>query len=380
MYQYAFKVTASLVSLEFRFNSNTTYYLDDVEVIALNDKNVDVRTQYNWQYNQRGYGWLSGDNDNSVLLPDSSVAWIFSDSFMGFPDAHSNIIGSAPIINNLIVHEVNDHYTSIYKGTQSNPQSLFSPGNGNIFWNSGGVVENNKLKVLLIEIGDGNYQNNTYAGTLSLPSLTVEGQVKTSYHGPNSPNTIFQDGAYNYIYISERVGTFENYTQVARVPVGSLSSATTQWEFYTNNNSWSTDYIQAKRIIAGVEGASVVKLEPNNYAMSGVPNLSSEIAVWFATSPVGPWINKTVLYNIPVEEGVLAYEGHIDKGSGKDGIYTLSYSVYPFGGYVPQQLSDKGSYIPYYVKTNLLELSPFTNTNKENNATEVIARTKMFAH
>lgn len=360
MYQYAFKVAASPVSLEFNFNTNTTYYLDDVEIIAGNDPTIDVQTQYNWQYNQAPYGWLSGDNDNSVLLPDGSVAWIFSDSFMGNTNAHSNIIGSAPIINNLIVHEVKDQYTSIYKGTSSSPQSLFSPGNGNIFWNSGGVVENNTLKVLLIEIGNNNYQNNTYVGLLSLPDLVVQGQVKTSYHGANAPNTIFQDGAYNYLYIGERVGTFENYTQVARVPAGSLSSPTIPWEFYTNNDTWSTDYTQAKRILAGVEAASVVKLSDNNYALSGVPNLSSEIAVWFATSPVGPWVNKTVIYNIPQEEGVLAYEGHIDKGSGKNGIYTLSYSVYPFGGYVAQQLSDKGIYIPYYVKANLKKLSPFS--------------------
>ncbi len=362
MYQYAFRVTASPVTLEFTFNTNTTYFIDDVQVIPAADANTDVKTHYNWQYNQTGFGWLSGDNDNSVLLPDSSVAWIFSDSFVGTPDAHSNIVGSSPpIINNLIVHEENDQYTTIYKGSSSNPQSLFSPGNGNVFWNSGGVVENNKLKVMLIEIAGGNYANNLYVGTLSLPNLTVEGQVKTSYHGSNSPNTIFQDGAYNYIYVGEQPGTFENYTLVARVPVGSLSDPNILWEFYTNNNTWSTDYSNAKRILAGAVAGSVVKLGPNNYAMSAVPNLSLELAVWFATSPVGPWVNKTVVYNIPGEEGMLPYEGHIDKGSGKNGIYTLSYSVYPFSGLVPQQRSDKGIYIPYYAKANLLQLSPFTN-------------------
>ncbi len=362
MYQYAFEVTKSPVTLEFRFNSNTTYFLDDVEVIAFNDKVHDVRSQFNWQYNQNGYGWLSGDNDNSVLLPDGSVAWIFSDSFLGIPDPHSNIIGSAPIINNVIVHEKDDQYRTIYKGTQSNPQALFSPGNGNVFWNSGGVVENNKLNVLLLEISGLDFARNVYVGTLSLPDLSIESKVLSSYHGVHPPNTIFQDGGYNYMYIGERAGTFENYTQVARVPAGTLYSASTLWEFYSNSNTWSTDYTQAKRIVAGVEAGTVVKIGENNYAMSGVPNLSNEIAVWFAQSPVGPWINKTVISYIPVEEGILPYFGHIDAGSGKNGVYTFSYSVYPFSGYVPQQLSDKGSYIPYYVKANLLQLSPFTNS------------------
>ncbi len=362
-YQYAFAAPAGSVSVQLGFNTKTSYYIDDVELISAGDATEDVTTQYNWQHNQAGYGWLSGDNDNSVLLPDSSVAWIFSDSFTGFPRPHSNVTGSAPIVNNIIVHEVKDRYTSVYKGTASSPQSLFSPGNSNIFWNSGGVVEGNKLSVVLMEIaGGGTYNNSTYIGTLSLPDLKVTGQVKTSYSGPSAPNTIFQDGSYNYLYLSERVSTFENYTQVARVPVGKLSSATTPWQFYTNSNTWSADYTEAKRIVAGVEAASVVKLADHNYAMSGVPNLSNEVAVWFAQSPEGPWVSKTVLYYIPSEEGVLPYEGHIDKGSGKDGVYTLSYSVYPFSGSIPQQLSDKGSYIPYYIKANLLTLSPFTQT------------------
>lgn len=374
MYQYAFKAPAGNVSVQMGLNTVTTYYIDDVEVLD-ESTTEDAITQYNWQNNQKGYGWLSGDNDNSVLLPDSSVAWIFSDSFTGLPLPHSNVIGGAPILNNLIVHEKNNQFTSVYGGTQSSPRALFSPGNGNIFWNSGGTVEGNNLRVMLIEIGGGSsYTNTAYVGTLSLPDLKVTGQVKTSYNGPNAPNTIFTDGNYHYIYISERAGTFENYSQVARVQVGQLSSSTTKWQFYTNNNTWSTDYTQAKRIIAGVEAASVVKLGENNYALSGVPNLSNEVAVWFAQSPVGPWVNKTVLYYIPAEEGMLPYQGHIDKGSGKNGDYILSYSVYPFSGLVPQQLSDKGSYIPYYIKANLPALSPFTNAAKHAKEKSAVAK------
>ena len=370
MYHYTFKVTESTVTLNIAFNTNTTYYIDDIEILPSADPVIDVKTQYNWQYNQQGYGWLSGDNDNSVLLPDSSVAWIFSDSYLGNPDAHSNIISNNTIINNLIVHEQNDQYTSVFGGTSSSPQSLFSPGNGNVFWNSGGVVDGNKLKVLLIEIGNGTYQQKTYIGTLSLPGLQVQGQVESSYHGANSPNTMFQDGTYNYIYLSEHVGTFENYSQVARVPVGSLN-ATTEWEFYKNDNTWSTGYTNVKRIISGVEAGSVRKLGTGNYVMSAVPNLSSELAVWFAPAPEGPWTNKHVVYNIPQEEGVLAYDGHIDAGSGANGVYTLSFSVYPFSGLVPEQLSDKGSYIPYYAKANLLALSPYTNKIQKSNSASI---------
>ncbi|MBG9378515.1 T9SS type A sorting domain-containing protein [Panacibacter sp. DH6] len=361
MYHYTFRVTQSPVTFEMAFNSNTTYYIDDMEIIPATDDVIDVNTQYKWQYGFSGYGWLSGDNDNSVLLPDSSIAWIFSDSFMGTADAHSNIIDNTSIINNLVVHEKNGQFTSIYGGNAGAATSLFSPGNGNIFWNAGGVVDGNKLKVLLIEIGGGGtYQNRTYIGTLSLPGLQVQGQVVAPYTGPNSPNTIFQDGGYNYIYLSERAGTFENYSQVARVPAGKLNGSR-QWEFYKNDGTWSTGYTNVKRIISGVEAGTVRKLGEGNYVMSGVPNLTNEVAVWFAPAPEGPWTNKHVVCNIPQEEGVLAYQGHIDAGSGANGLYTLSYSVYPFAGLIPQQQSDKGSYIPYYVKSDLKALSPYRN-------------------
>jgi hypothetical protein len=363
MYQYAFETTAGEMEVEFRFNSKATYYLDDVEVIADNDPNIDVATTLKWQNNHVGYGWLSGDNNYPVMLPDRSVAWIFSDSFVGDPKPESNVLPSNKIINNLVVHDKNNQLTSIYGGSANSAQSLFSPGNGNVFWNSGGAVEGDTLRVALIEIAGGNYNSSFYIGSLLLPSMTKLGLVKTAYTGPIAPNAIYTEGGYHYLYFSERVGTFENYSFVGRVPVGKLSSSTTAVEFYTNEGTWGTDYTQHKRIVAGVEAASVIKLGTNNYVMSGVPNLSDEVAVWFATSPLGPWVNKTVVYNIPQEEGVLPYQGHIDEASGKDSIYTLTYSLYPFSGLVPQQVSDKGTYLPGYVKANLFELSPFTNNS-----------------
>lgn len=370
MYHYTFKVGQSPLTLEINFNTNTTYYLDDVEILAATHPVTDVATQYKWQYQQQGYGWLSGDNDNSVLLPDGSVAWIFSDSFLGTPDAHSNIINNNSIVNNLIVHEQNGQFSSIYGGTSAAPVSLFSPGNGNIFWNSGGVVDGGKLKILLMEIGgSGSYQNKTYIGTLTLPDLQVESLVESPYHEINAPNTIFQDSGFNYIYLSERVSTFENYTQLVRVAAGKLNNSR-PWQFYKNDGTWSTGYTNVKRILSGVEAASVKKLGAGNYVMSGVPNLTNEVAVWFAPAPEGPWTNKQVVANIPQEEGVLPYQGHIDAGSGANGVYTLSYSVYPFTGSVPQQLSDKGSYIPYYIKANLLALSPFTNNSMAGTAVQ----------
>jgi hypothetical protein len=56
----------------------------------------------------------------------------------------------------------------------------------------------------------------------------------------------------------------------------------------------------------------------------------------------------------------LAYEGHVSP-LGRNGVYTFTYSVYPFvQNPVAMQLADKTTYVPGFVKANLLELSPFT--------------------
>ena len=368
MYQYAFHITENQLNIKFQFNSTATYYLDDIELInQKTNPNIDVQQTYNWQNNfNETYGWLSGDNNNPVLLPDGSVAWVYNDSFMGDINPNTNVISSGHIINNLIVKQENNQLQSIYGGTAPNSTSLFSPGNGNLFWQSGGIIENGSLKVLLIEISGGNYTGNSYVGTLSLPDLTPTGLTKLPATIDVSPNCIISDSLYNYIYFGQSSGTYEMHTIVARVPIGQFDSQT-PWEYLQTDDSWSTDYSQAKQIVAGVAAGNVLKLARGNYVMSGVPNLSNEIDAWFAPTPYGPWGNKTVIYNIPAQEGILAYEGHLDP-SPKDGYYTFTYSVYPFvnesngsSGSVAMQMAVKSTYLPIYARAKLLALSPYSN-------------------
>jgi len=369
MYQYAFRVTdlTAPISLKMHFNSNATYYLDDIEIInQQTNPNLDVREQYNWQNNfKESYGWLSGDNNNPVLLPDGTIAWVYNDSFMGNVDPNTNVLSSGHIINNLIVRQQGNELSSVYSGAAPNAASLFNPGNGNIFWQSGGIIENNQLKVLLIEISGGNYTGNSWVGSLSLPDLHVLGLTKLPATIPISPNCIMADGDYDYLYFGKSSGTFDMHTIVARVPAGQFDSQT-PWQYYQPDGSWSTDYENAKEILDGVPAGNVLKLGENNYVMSGVPHLSNEIAAWFAPTPYGPWDHKTVIYNIPGQEGILAYEGHLNPVS-QDGYYSFTYSVYPFvtetdgsSGSVAMQMAVKSTYLPIYARAKLLDLSPYS--------------------
>jgi hypothetical protein len=359
MYQYAFKVSGRKTTLRLNFNTATTYYLDDVEIV--NDKTnpeLDVRAQYDWQngFNET-YGWLSGDNNNPVLLPDNRVAWVYNDSFMGAENPHTNVLHYTRMINNLVVVQKGDSLTSVYGGSARRPMSLFVPDSSKSeFWQSGGVVENGMLKVVLIEITRRNtsFAGHTWIGSLSLPDLSVVSLHRLPATLNTSPNCVIQDGDYDYLYFDTHRSTV-----VGRVPKGQLDSQT-PWEFYTAHGKWSTDFTQAMRLVENVSAGNVIKIGPNNYAMSGVPNLSGQVAVWFAQSPVGPWVSKTAIYHVPPQEGILAYEGHVSP-LGRNGVYTFTYSVYPFvQNPVAMQLADKTTYVPGFVKANLLELSPFT--------------------
>jgi len=362
MYQYAFKPTESPVTVQINFNSACTYYLDDVEIINnVTNPNYNVRMQYDWQNNfNETYGWLSGDNNNPAILPDGRVAWVYNDSFMGPINPHTNVIATGVVPHNLLVVQKGDTLNSVYGGSAPNPVSLFDPNNGNEFWQAGAVVENNELKLILIEVANqSSYAGHTWIGSMSLPDLKVGTLTRLTATTTTAPNCALQDSTYDYLYFGASSAANEVHTVVGRVPKGQLDSQT-PWQYYTGNGNWSIDFTQALNLIEGVSAGNVIKLGPHSYALSGVPNLSEEVDVWFAQNPWGPWVNKTVIYNIPAEESVLPYEGHIYP-IGKNGVYTFSWSLYPFNNdSFNEQLADKTIYVPDYAQANLLAISPFT--------------------
>lgn len=364
MYQYAFKAPESPVTVQINFNTACTYYLDDVEIInSTTNPNYNVRMQYDWQNNfAETYGWISGDNNNPALLPDGRVAWVYNDSFMGPNNPHTNVIPTGVVPHNLLVVQKGDSLKSVYGGTAPNPVSLFDPNNGNEFWQAGAVVENNELKLILIEVANqSSYAGHTWIGSMSLPDLKVGTLTRLTATTATAPNCALQDSTFDYLYFGATTGAAnEVHTVVGRVPKGQLDSQT-PWQYYTGNGNWSTDFTQALNLIEGVSAGNVIKLGPHNYALSGVPNLSAEVDVWFAQNPWGPWVNKTIVYNIPGQESVLPYEGHIYP-IGNKGVYTFSWSLYPFNNdSFNEQLADKTIYVPDYAQADLLALSPYTS-------------------
>jgi hypothetical protein len=99
--------------------------------------------------------------------------------------------------------------------------------------------------------------------------------------------------------------------------------------------------------------------------MVSVPNLSTKVEVSFAQNPVGPWTAPQVIYQGPSQTSVLNYDAFVHRETKNNGVYTISYSINGTTGGLTRQLNDRTVYTPYYIKANLLLLSPYTVAQEE---------------
>ncbi|MGC3959648.1 MAG: hypothetical protein QM813_17380 [Verrucomicrobiota bacterium] len=168
---------------------------------------------------------------------------IFNDSFSSTLNSfYSNIRGGSSLPRNALVHQIGTNL--IWKNTGHNPYFLPShvqdtqmPLNPDgLYWIAGGIVESNKLYVLLNGLNNTPLTNICMAvATLSLPNLTMDGVV-TNLTSPSTDNfgdLVRGDDGYYYIY---------NGAKVARVPAGQLA-VDTAWRYW-NGATWVTDHTQ----------------------------------------------------------------------------------------------------------------------------------------
>jgi len=353
-YLYSFQAIGK-VSIAFDFQSVGAYWLDDVEVLDLNNNDGwDIPMTYLWQWGQlnasktNSVGWSGGDNGKSALLPDGSVAWIFNDTLASSLNFYSNIRGDCSLPRNSVVHQVGTNLIWLNNGKET----FFVPTNpANLYWIGDGVVESNKLLVLLTEVHATEITRvGTAIGTLSLPDLTLDSIVEVPSPGEDNYGAMVNGGdGFYYIY---------NAAQVARVPLGNLAvgSAWTYW----NGSGWATNHLEAADFPGLINPWSVAKIGPSNYAAVYMPELSLTIMAQFASSPMGPWSQSVPLYNTAGQWGELNYAPNVCAGSEAAGSYTIGYSDDGSPEDLDKWVSDKSFYNPHFIKANLAQLSPYS--------------------
>lgn len=369
-----FKTSQKNLKIHFYFqDAAVTYNLDGVEVLDQNNKqNIDVLNTWIWNHNLTGKGWTAGDNDISCLLPDGRTVWFFNDSFYGTNDVSNNPLYEVGtfIRNAMVVQELdgslktrpytNQHGQNVYFEVPV-PTYNTQGGQNNFFWVGDAMLEDEELKVHLIEVAEvsGGVENtkNSYLAKFSYPGLNYLGLEKLPGF-TSGYETFLTDKDSIYLYKSEGVGIWDRYSHVARTKKGNLNGKE-PWEYW-NGKNWTANETESARINnMGADG--FMKLGEGNFAHVSMPNLSNQIQVSFAPSPEGPWTPKKTVYTIPNDSAYWFYMPNFHNQL-SNGNYSISYSVnawyklfFAFESFV-----DKYWYRPRYIQVDLLGLSPYS--------------------
>lgn len=397
-FQFAFKAADTKAALGFVFLSNTEYNIDKVEILDENNNEIDVAMNYMWQNNrpENEYAWLSADGQISEPLPDGRTVWTFSDGWYGYNDTTTNSMSTNRLLRNTLVLQTADKPNGILHtligGTVEDPKAIMEPpnpvGHDDFFWPRDMIVENDSLKVLLpdvVQLNEGDplmYGNREAVAVFSLPGLTLHSIEWMPWIGTLQYNTLCKaDDGYTYAYAAREINQYESHAVAARFPTGQFS-ATTPWQFLTDTG-WSYDYQNSKEI-ADVNLYSVVRMGPNHYVALFMTPLSDKIEVEYAQSPIGPWVNRSIVGQIEGQADIMSYFALIHEETENNGAYTFSYCNI---GDIGQMLDDKTVYWPTFQRADLKSLSPFTDGSpvakmdmfdaKRENNTKVLLNWKM---
>lgn len=373
LYHLPFKYSGDRLELTFHFEKATTYYIDGVEILDQDNGEIDVKNTLIWNENYAdGFGWIAGDNDISVDLPDGRKMWLFNDSFYGWNKADDNVFNSSGarfLRNAMVIQEKDNKLYSYWSGDQNSTSRYFdsidpSPNeNDNFYW-LGEAIYNptlNRIQVYLIDVYDtgGGYADSSgrsYIAEFSYPGLEFLGIERQAEIGVGYED-FFIDGDYIYLFSHTNPQQWVYHTHVARCALDDLKGYKGTWRFF-DGQDWVPDRAQAATV-GEFTAEGFVKLQPGNYAAVSHPPVSGKLTVAFAERPEGPWTKPKDLYRIPQETNYWSYMSNVH-GQLENGNYSVSYSTNAWNEGWATVWSDKYWYRQRFVQADLLGMSPYT--------------------
>jgi len=362
--------------------AGATYFLDGLELVDQhNSSNYDVYTTYILNYNHKpnseGKMWTAGDNSVSYNLPDGRKMWVFNDSFYGVMHPETNRLADVGqfVRNAVVVEDTTGHFTTYPATNQGGQWTFFRvPDDAvikntdgsvkNIFWSGDIIMEDNQVKIYLIEVYG---QGRSYVGKFSYPDLKFLG-VEKQENFCQTYETFFVEKNKIYLYKTENDGNFGRYMHVARADLGDLTGKKGTWEFWSGT-VWSKDSTQTARIY-DMMADGVMRLDSGNYAHVSMPLMSPEVYVSFAPAPQGPWGNKQL---VAVGDQSTNFWYYMPNFNGKlpNGKYEITFSsnynycLFFCNACDNQAFVDKYWYRPRSIQVDLLALSPYTKNPKD---------------
>ena len=302
--------------------------------------------------------WTGGDVAFSLLLPDGRSMWLWGDSFVDTVYADRHRPFDPFIHNSIVLTNPQGLFTTLYKGTVRKPKPFFNAQDPYFYWPNCAFVNKQKTKVYVMMVrvkatGEGGLFGFETVGNavavLSLPDLTLQRiTVMPTSNKIDWSSAAFTEGNYVYIYGAEGTSTFPNtkYMHVMRTAAGNPFKKT---EFYTGSG-WSTDIAKSARLQSGVsEQYAVFKYNNKYYLLSqeGIL-LSSNIYMWDAASPVGPFTRKRKVYTTPETQGnIITYNATVHTEFTQNGNLLVGYCTNSLNG--TDIWTNADNYRPYFV-------------------------------
>jgi hypothetical protein len=290
--------------------------------------------EFNRLFQRSGNGWTGGDGTLSVALPDGRTLWLFGDSFLGnvFPDRSRP--SEAPFIRNSMIVQKGAALETLYQSAGGSPVAFFDPDAADHwYWPGHGVVEDGTLKIFLhrFEQTEPRLWSWRWVGNelaeLSLPSLSLSGFAAA----PSDNEVLYgvcilETEAFTYIYGAADL-RMPKEAHLARAPAGNVQGP---WQYF-NGSSWSEIPADTAPVLSGVSTQFAVLQTGTDFylfSMDGRTAFSSEIVVYRAGHPWGPWQGPLVIYRAPeATEAVFAYNPFVHPQFTEAGRVLLSYNL-----------------------------------------------------
>ena len=270
---------------------------------------------------QNGPGWTGGDGTYSLLLPDGTNLWMWSDSYIGTVDPVTRLRSSYLFTahNSLtILNQATGSWTTV--GYPPKTSSYFVPTNkSDWFWVGGGYVTQPSpgvynIKIMLLEWTGAFKLVGHSVATLAWPSLSI--LSITPVRGLDTSiewgTKILKVGNLYYIYGLKDPGTDTKTPYVARTnSINNLTNAS-RWVFW---NATQMKWLPGESSATAMNGVAAVTPEYSVdqmsynggtfYLMTGMDPqnppypLWDAVTTWYSCSPQGPWSSKTTVYTTP---------------------------------------------------------------------------------
>ncbi|WP_280232230.1 DUF4185 domain-containing protein, partial [Nocardia cyriacigeorgica] len=254
--------------------------------------------------------------------------------------------GQTPFIRNSLVIQDGERLTTVHGGTADTPLSVLEPPTDDgpaVYWAGDAVVAGEFVEIAYRRYRPTGLRGDKRSDGLVIarfdaaePAQPIDVTVRESSWGVSWGSAICRTDGYTYVYGGHDHGRGQRNLRIARVAGDSLLG---DWEYYTGDNGWSADERAAVDLMPGVANEFSVVHFADRYLLvtnDGTEIYSADIVAYAAPTPLGPFVDKTVLYTTP-ETGLygtysdpnantynaLAHP-HLDRGRGG---LVVSYNV-----------------------------------------------------